>query len=167
MCKRVLTSSKPTYYLNTERNPEKRCGGHYKGMLHTWYTYQIALRNAKGPRGGAWVQEFARHVYYKDGRFYMLKTHKSIERTATRDTYATMEPISGPIWTVHPKYQARYNLPDAEIVLSDGVPVIVKVDGNEFEITPDEWPMVEGYLGLDEQYKPERFRPKKECVWNG
>lgn len=158
MFRPIMTSNKPTWPLGCKENPEKQCGRCDKStkfMLHTWFTWQIALRDSKvpGPRGGARLEQFARYVYYKDGRFWRAKTHKRPDRTSTRDEYASYEPVNGVIWTVFPRYQARHNLPDASILCRDGYPSVLVMDEGEFQVDADTWPMMEGFLGLDQSYK--------------
>ena len=158
MFKPIITSSKPTWYLNTPDNPEKRCGRCDKSTeyaLHTWFTWQVALRASKkkGPRGGERLEEFARYVYYKDGRFLRTKTHKRPDRGNTRASYSTYEPINGTIWTVFPRFQARYGIPDATILCRDGYPVAVEIDDEAFTVTPEEWPAMEAFLGLDQYWR--------------
>lgn len=156
-----MTSSKPTWPLGCKQNPEKQCGRcdkFTKYHLQTWFTWQIALRNSRvtGPRGGKYLEEFARYVYYKDGRFWKTPTHKSVERDSTRDEYTTYEPINGSIWTVFPKFQQRHNLPDCTIICRDGYPVYIELDGETFEVNEVSWPAMEGYLGLDQHWRKAR-----------
>ena len=154
-----MTSSKPTWPLGCKENPEKQCGRcdkQTKFHLQTWFTWQIALRNSRvlGPRGGKYLEEFARYVYYKDGRFWKTPVHKNPDKNSTRDQYATYEPINGIIWTeAFPKFQRRHDLPDCSILCRDGYPVNIELDGDTFEVDEYSWPTMEAVLGLNERWR--------------
>ena len=162
----------------TEYNPEKRAGQPKnmrdgRRLLHVWYTYEFfksyvsdeTLERLKRDRvvGGtrknqSVLVERPRYVYYSDGMFYRPASRKNAQRSG--DCYELV-PLSGTIWSCYPKYQARYGLPDAEIVCIDGYPVSVRVGQDAFDVTTGSWPVMESFLGLDESYKPERYRPNK------
>ena len=95
------------------------------------------------------------YVYYKDGVFYTTKTQKNTER---KGDYAKIMPLDGTIWTCYPQWQAKRGIPDAKIRLAEGVPVSVNVGGEEFAVTPESWPTMESFLGLDMAWKPARYR---------
>ena len=161
-------------HVGDEFNPEKRAGQPRKvggeRYLTTWLTCGTAWRwadddllrqmhEAGAIRGNTrWVLvEYQRNVYYRDGRFYQASTRKNAAR---QGDFAELVPCEGSIWTCRPKYQQRYGLPDAEIICIEGFPVSERVGEDAFEVTGDSWPVMEGFLGLDESYKPERYRPK-------
>lgn len=167
-------------YVGDDFNPEKRAGqprwtGGRKGVgerfLTTWFTcgngWRWAdegeldkLKGAKAIRGNVqWVLvEYYRAVYYKDGRFYAFRTSKN---AAKKGDFGQFVPVDGSIWTCKPKYQAKYGLPDAEIICMEGYPTSVRIGEDAFSVTNDSWPMVESFLGLDEMYKPEAYRPRR------
>ena len=155
-------------------NPEKRAGQprkvNNKRYLTTWFTYDSGWRwanedlVARMKKDGEIhantryvLVEFYRDVYYRNGRFYRTKTSKSTSRSGD---FAAFVPMEGAIWTCRPKYQARYSLPDAEIICSDGFPVSVRIGQDAFYVTNDSWPVMEAFLGLDEMYKPAKYRPE-------
>ena len=160
-------------YVGDDFNPEKRAGqprnvGGVRYLL-TWFTsgsgwrwadddLLARMKVAKEIRGNTkWVLvEYHKNVYYRDGVFYVSATHKNAEK---RGDFAELVPAEGSIWTCRPKYQQRYGLPDAEILCMGGVPTSIRIGGDAFMVTNDSWPAMEAFLGLDEMYKPERFRP--------
>ena len=166
--------------IGDEFNPEKRCGmprwsGGKKGVgtryLTTWFTTGSSwkwaderllekLHDSRVIRGNCkWVLvEFTRSVYYSDGRFYRCETRKSVERSGA---YVEFVPIDGAIRTCKPRYQSKYGLPDAEIICIEGYPVSLRMGDEAFDVNVASWPAMESFLGLDEMYKPEGYRPKK------
>ena len=138
--------------LNDELyNPEKRSGqprwtggkaGKGERLLTTWYTCGIfrsyadekLLDRLKGDRVIAKNRKYvlverARNVYYGGGRFYRSASRRNTER---RGEYARFEPITGSVWTCRPKYQQKWGLPDAEILVSEGYPHTVRVGEDAF-----------------------------------
>jgi len=162
-------------HVGDKYNPEKRAGQPRKvgndRYLTTWYTYDSGWRWASedlvdrmkkdGELHGNTryvLVEFYRNVYYKDGRFYRTNTMKSPDRSGD---FAAMVPLDGWIWTCHPKYQAKYGLVDAEILCEEGFPTVIHFGEDAFKVTSDSWPAMEMFLGLDECYKPEKYRPER------
>lgn len=162
----------PTIRLNDPKYNRKRSGqprwtggktGKGRRLLTCWYTYGTfkswaserlvarlrqdgeISRNRKRV-----LVERAYSVYYGDGMFYKASRMRNSERSGD---YATFEPLTGTIWTCRPEYQRKYGLPDAEILLMDGLPVCVRIDGDAFNVTTDSWPVMASFLGLDEAYK--------------
>lgn len=161
-------------YIGDEFNPEKRAGMPRKvggeRYLTTWFTCGRSwrwasddllkrMKEARAIHGSTrWVLvEFYRDVYYKDGRFYRAHTTKSATRSGD---FSRLVPVDGTIYTCKPKYQKKYGLPDAEIVCIDGYPVSVRIGQDAFDVG-DSWSVMEAFLGLDECYKPEKYRPGK------
>ena len=161
-----------------EFNPEGRCGEPLKRggkrYVHVWFTYEsfksyatdkimdalMAAKVVTKRRSNETVlYERVRYIYYSDGRFYRPNSQRSSDRKG--DAYGLV-PYDGTIYTCYPEYQARFGLPDCEIVCVDGWPVSLKIDNEEFVVDKYSWPSMEAYLGLDEQYKPERYRPKND-----
>jgi len=167
----------PTIRLNDPKYNKKRAGqprwtggktGKGKRMLTCWYTYgtfkswaseQLVQRlrdDGEIPKTRKRVLvERAYSVYYAEGFFYKAHRCRNPERSGE---YAGFEPINGTIWTCRPDYQAKYGLPDASIVLIDGLPVCVRIDDEAFNVTNDSWPTMEAFLGLDESYKRKERR---------
>lgn len=156
--------------LNDEKrvgNPVKVNGERY---LNTWYTCGVfrswckpemmeRLYAAKvcSRRRKRALYERARSVYYRDGTFYRFKSNKNERHEG--DMFL-LEPVDGEIWTRSPKYQSKNGLPDARIRCESGVPVGVEVDGEWFDVTPEAWPTMAAFLGLDEHYKAEKWWPE-------
>lgn len=103
------------------------------------------------------LYERARPVYYSDGRFYRTDSRKHSDCKGSIVEYV---PLNALLYPVFPNYMKKYGLPDAQIVVRDGFPTRVVIDGDYFDVDRESWPAIEGFLGLDEMYKPERFRPK-------
>lgn len=175
--------SVPTIQLNDPLyNKEKkwagkpRWSGNKTGVgtryLTTWYTCEVfkswveddalmeRLREDKviAPNRTHVLYERARPVYYSDGRFYRTESRKNEDHVGSIVAYV---PINAVLYTVFPDYMRKNGLPDAQIVVRDGYPVRVVIDGDYFDVDGDSWPAIEAFLGLDEMYKPERFRPNK------
>jgi len=166
--------------LGDDFNPETRCGmprwtggkaGNGKRLLTTWFTTGTAWRwaddeviarlkqeHAIHPNTKYVLAEYCKNVYYANGMFYASETHKSVLRTGD---FSEFVPITGTIRTCKPKYQHKYHLIDCEIVVVDGHPGSVRIEGDAFYVTDDSWPTMESFLGLDESYKPEKYRPKE------
>lgn len=163
-----------------EFNPEGRCGQPLKTSLgrlvHVWYTNEVFLSYATDKMMAALVAakvvtrrrsnktvlyERNRYVYYGNGLFYVPVSRKNSSRKGAAYEF---EVFTGTIRSCYPKYQQKYNLPDAIIHVVAGFPIAVVVDGDEFEVTRDSWPMMESFLGLDEQYKPEKYRPRRDAA---
>ena len=161
-----------------EFNKEGRCGEPLKRngrrYLHCWFTYEhfksyatdkimASLVEAKvitkRRKNESVLYERVRYVYYchEDGMFYRPNSQRNAERKG--QAYGLV-PYHGTIYTDYPVYQAKHGLPDAEIVCVEGVPVSVRIGTDAFEVTPESWPTMESFLGLDEMYKPEKYRPK-------
>ena len=101
------------------------------------------------------LYERVKYVYYSDGKFYTTNSARNTER---KGDYAKFTPLDGTIWTCYPQWQAKRGIPDAKIRLAEGVPVSVNIDGEEFAVTPESWPTMESFLGLDMAWKPARYR---------
>ena len=155
--------------------PKKFGGVRY---WHVWYTYETYKSNCidegskrsgealmrklieageitdrRSPR--TVLYERVRYVYYLDGVFYTAEKHRNAER---KGAYAGITPLDGTIETCYPQWQAKRGIPDAKIRLAEGVPVSVNIDGEEFAVTPESWPTMESFLGLDMAWKPARYR---------
>lgn len=161
-----------------EFNPEKRAGQPRKlrdgrRMVHVWLTYEFfksyvdekTLEKMKHRRLVRWnrgttsvLVERPRSLYYCDGVFYRMKSNRNPRHEGDAYLY---EPFEGTAWTCFPKYQQKRGLPDCEIVCVAGHPVSVRIGQDAFSVTRDEWPTMESFLGLDESYKPEKYRPKR------
>ena len=173
-----MSRDKLILYRGDEFNPEGRCGEPLKRggkrYVHVWFTYEHFKSYAtdkimeslvkakvvtKRRSNESVLYERVRYIYYchEDGRFYRPNSQRNSERKG--QAYGLV-PYHGTIYTDYPKYQAKHNLPDAEIVCIDGYPVSLRMDNEAFNVDADSWPMMEAFLGLDEMYKPEKYRPK-------
>lgn len=161
-------------------NPETRCGQPRNlptgRIFHTWYTTELFLSYAtdeimerlvadkvvtRRRSNKTVLYERPRSVYYGDGLFWVPASRKNSAKTGPAFDY---ELVTGTIRTEGFKqYQKRYGLPDAIIHCMYGRPVAIVMDGEEFEVTSQTWPVMESFLGLDESYKPERYRPRRSA----
>ena len=157
-----------------EFNKELRAGEprniNGRRLVHAWYTYEFFKSYAtdkimadlvkakvvtKRRSNKSVIFERPRYVWYssEDGMFYRLQSNRNKNREG--DAYLLV-PFHGTIWSCYPKYQSRYELPDAEIVCVEGKPTSVRIGDDAFEVTDDSWPTMESFLGLDESYKQGR-----------
>ena len=148
---------KYTYKRGCEKNPvpdyhKKYIEVHGKKVMTTRYTYEIALSKhwpdrseCTGPRGGKAVREFARYVWYADGMFYAVK-----RKCTGEDRFGNeLVPLSGVIWDCHKAQTEAQGIPVVEITLKDGRPVSVLMDGDNIEVTDENWPIAEELLYLN------------------
>lgn len=157
-----------TYKYGTRGNPVPRYRRKYleldgKRPMLTRYTHEIALAShwsdgsrVEGPRGGKAVREFARYVWYADGRFYR------VERASVGAGEYTnaLVPIDGAIWDCHKDQSSAQGVPIATIECNDGYPVNVTLDGAEYRMDQTMWPMCEELLYLDGRRCPNgRIQP--------
>lgn len=159
-----------------EFNPEGRCGepkqANGKRYFHCWFTYESFLSYATERIMDALVAakvitrrrsnrtvlyERNRYVYYRAGRFYRTRSNKNERREGS---CYELEPLTGTVVSCYPKYQARHGLPDATIQLKDGYPFELVMDGDTIPVEDGMWPSLEGWLGLDEHYKPMKYWPE-------
>lgn len=161
-------------------NPETRCGQPRKlptgRIFHTWYTTELFLSYAtdeimerlvadkvvtRRRSNRTVLYERPRSVYYGDGLFWVPSSRKNAAKVGAAFDY---EPVTGTIRTEGFKqYQKRYGLPDALIYVENGFPTDVVIGEDSFHVTPESWPTMESFLGLDESYKPERYRPRRSA----
>lgn len=158
-------------------NPEKRCGrprwtggktGKGVRLLETWFTSHIfrswadeelvrRLIEAREvhPNTKHVLVERAKDVYYNvaDGRFYEARRQRNPQRAGA---YAGFQPVDGLIWTNRPEFLGKHGLPSAEIICNEGLPMVVHIGRDAFTVTNESWPVMEAFLGLDEQWKRNR-----------
>lgn len=163
---------------------EGRCGEPRwigeRRFLHVWYTYGIFLSYAtdkimkelvaaktvtRRRTNKSVLYERARTVYYEHatGMFFIPASNKNAEK---KGAAYELRPFHGTITTAWPEYQAKHGLVDAEIVCVEGLPVSIRIDGDAFSVTTDSWPSMEGFLGLNELWKPERYRPDWDTIFD-
>jgi hypothetical protein len=148
---------KYVYKRGCDKNPvpdyhKKYIEVHGKKVMTTRYTYEIALSKhwpdrseCTGPRGGKAVREFARYVWYADGMFYAVK-----RKCTGEDRFGNeLVPLSGVIWDCHKAQTEAQGIPVVEITLKDGRPVSVLMDGDNIEVTDENWPIAEELLYLN------------------
>ena len=162
---------------------EGRCGepkwiGNRR-FLHCWFTYETFLSYAtdklmeklvankvvtKRRSNHTVLYERARYVYYEheSGMFYVPNSNKNEQRMG--DAYLLV-PFDGTIYSDFPMYQAKHGLVDAEIVCVAGYPVSLRIGHDAFSVSRESWPSMEGFLGLDEQWKPEKHRPNWATIF--
>ena len=172
---------KYTYKRGCEKNPipdyhKKYIEVQNTKVMTTRYPYEIALSKhwpdrseCTGPRGGKAVREFARYVWYADGMFYAVK-----RKCTGEDRFGNeLVPLSGVIWDCHKAQTEAQGIPVVEITLKDGHPVSVLMDGDNIEVTDDNWPIAEELLYLNgarcprsankKPSKPRKRAQKKEA----
>lgn len=116
--------------------------------LTTRYTWQRAMRKCEGPRGGKAYKPFYRNVYYAGGVFYKACNVQG----ADGKYFNSLEPITGTITEIPiSNRQSKKNapIPEASIVLEEGRPVRVLLEGVPCEVMAY-WPMFAQLLGLED-----------------
>lgn len=175
-------TEKITVLRGSEFLPEGRAGDPktFDGLrfVHVWYTTEVFTSNCEqhgNKRGCEKLMEKlraakvitsrrspktvlyqrVRYVWYREGTFYAPDRSPNHEREGS---YAELSPIDGTIWTCYPQWQSKRGIPDATIRCEGGRPVEVTVNGETFAVTDESWPTMESFLGLDESWKPARYR---------
>lgn len=150
------------YRYGEEGNPVPKYRKKYMEIggvryMLTRYTHEISRTTrwpdgsrVLGPRGGNAVREYARYVWYSNGRFYRI-----IRRNVCEDTFKNeMVPLSGRIWDCHRSQTYSQGIPEAEIECDEGYPTKVTLDRESYPMNEGMWPMCEELLYLDGRKLP-------------
>jgi hypothetical protein len=122
--------------------PYTMLDGSTKRVRITRYTYDEFTRPDKSPKGRNGQRykfasrECRRAIYWDGERFWQ---NANFQLPDGRWLNNRIKPFSGLMWDCWEKQSNEQGIPIVQIVCEEGVPYLVKMDGDEYPVAPGEW----------------------------